>query len=159
MGFSAGGEMAAFMGTTGNMPLFEGPCNACDVKSNVNAVVDLDGTLSFVHPESGESDESKHPSAGAYWFGYTKSENPELWKAASPLNYVGGETPPTLFINSSVARMHAGRNDYIKILNEYHIYSEVHSFDTAPHSFPMFHPWFEPTIKYTDEFLQRVFSK
>jgi acetyl esterase/lipase len=109
-GFSAGGELAAFIGTTGNMPLFEGTdCNAA-IPTNVDAVVDIDGTLSFVHPDGREGDDSQHTSAATYWFGYPKKGNEVLWQAASPLSYVSGQTPPTLFINSSVhGCMQAGR--------------------------------------------------
>ena len=158
-GFSAGGELAAFMATTGNMPLFEGmECNR-GLSTHVNALIDIDGTLSFVHPESGESaDTIGRTSAGTYWFGYTKKENPGVWLVASPLTYISSSTPPTLFLNSSVARMHAGRDDYIKMSNQYNIYSEVHSFDDAPHSFPLFYPWFDPMLKYIDGFLKKVFN-
>lgn len=159
LGFSAGGELAAFMGTTGNMPLFEGTnCNS-GFKSDVNAVVDIDGTLSFVHPDGGEGDDSRGTSAATYWFGYSKIEKPKLWEAASPLSYVSALTPPTLFINSAVSRMHAGREDYIKVLNEYNIYSEAHTFEGAPHSFCLFDPWFDPTVKFIDDFLIKTFKK
>lgn len=158
LGFSAGGEIAAFMGTTGNMPLFEGTnCNT-DMQSHVNAVVDIDGTLSFVHPDGREGDDSKRISAGTHWFGYSKKENPELWEAASPLSYVSAKTSPTLFINSSVPWMHAGREDYIKVLTENQIYSEVHTFEGSPHSFCLFDPWFDPTVKYIDGFLKIIFN-
>ena len=158
LGFSAGGQLAALLGVTVGDEKFEG--DECNVKSSssVNAIVDLDGTLSFVHPESGEGDDSKKTSAATYWFGYSKKENPKLWEEASPLTYVGKNTPPTIFINSSVERMHAGRNDFIKVLNENKIYSEVKTFSDAPHSFPLFDPWFEPTVKYIDEFLKKVFE-
>lgn len=157
LGFSAGGELSAFMGTTGDMPLFEGS-DFTIVSSKVNAVVDIDGTLSFIHPDASEGDDSKRISAATYWFGYPKKDNIKLWEAASPLSYVSSTTPPTLFLNSAVAPMHAGREDYIKILNEHHIYSEVHEFEGAPHSFCLFDPWFEPTVKYIDDFLTKVFS-
>ena len=159
LGFSAGGELAAFMGTTGNMPLFEGAVIRSDSNSQVNAVIDIDGTLSFVHPESSEGDDSKNISAGTYWFGYSRKENLKLWETASPLSYANDKTPPTLFINSSIARMHAGRDDYRKILTENGIYSEVHEFENSPHSFCLFNPWFEPTIQYIDNFLTHIFKK
>jgi pectinesterase len=157
LGFSAGGELAAFLGVTIGDPKFEG--NECDLKSSsaVQAIVDLDGTLSFVHSESGEGDDSKKTSSATYWFGYSKKENSKLWEEASPLTYVSQNTPPTLFINSSVERMHAGRTDFLKVLDENNIYSEVKTFPNAPHSFPLFDPWFEPTVKYVDEFLKKVF--
>jgi acetyl esterase/lipase len=158
LGFSAGGELAAFLGVTSGNPKFEG--TECNLKTSslVNAIVDLDGTLSFVHPESGEGDDTKRTSAATYWFGYSKKDNPKLWEEASPLTYVSQHTPPTLFINSSVDRMHAGRTDFLKVLDENHIYSEVKTFSDAPHSFPLFDPWFEPTVKFIDQFLKKVFA-
>lgn len=158
-GFSAGGELAAFLGVTGGMPLFEGTNTASSINTKVNAVVDMDGILSFVHAESGEGDDSKRISAATYWFGYSKKEQPKLWEAASSLSYTGSQTPPTLFINSGVERMHAGRTDYISLLNQYHIYSEIHTFAGAPHSFPLFEPWFEPMVNEIDGFLKKVFGK
>ncbi|WP_121357641.1 alpha/beta hydrolase fold domain-containing protein [Flavisolibacter nicotianae] len=159
LGFSAGGELAAFLGTTANMPAYEKTTCGLTASTTVNAVVDLDGTLSFVHPESGEGDDTKKISAATYWFGYSKKENPLLWAEASPLTHVSSLTPPTLFINSGVERMHAGRNDYRKALRAWNIYTDVKTFADAPHSFPQFAPWFEPTVRYTDEFLQHVFSQ
>ena len=159
LGFSAGGELAAFMGATQGIPGFEGSGCHSNYTSNVQAVVDIDGTLSFVHPESGEGDDSKRISAATHWFGYSKKDNPKLWQEASPLTYAGKNTAPTLFINSSVDRMHAGRDDYIKILSSHHIYTEVKSFENSPHSFCLFDPWFEPTLKYIDEFLKKIFTK
>ena len=157
-GFSAGGELAAFTGTTANMPLFEGlNCNR-QMLSQVSAIVDIDGTLSFVHPESGEGDDSKKTSAATHWFGYSKKNNFQLWQAASPLSYVNNNTPPTLFINSAVTKMHAGRDDFIKILNENNVYSEVHTFEGAPHSFCLFKPWFQTTVNYIDDFLKKIFK-
>ncbi len=157
-GHSAGGELAAMMGATNGIASFEGPGCDLNFSSNINAVIDIDGLLAFIHPESGEGDDSKRISAATNWFGYSKTENPELWKQGSPLTHAGPHTPPTLFINSNVARMHAGREDYIKILDEFKIYTEVRAFD-APHSFVLFEPWFAPTVKYIDDFLKKVFNK
>jgi pectinesterase len=84
MGFSAGGEMAALMGTTGGMPLFEGETSDTTFTSKVNAVVDIDGTLSFVHPDGREGDDSKRISAATHWFGYSKNEQPQLWEGRFP---------------------------------------------------------------------------
>jgi len=158
LGFSAGGELAAFVGATSNDRKYEDAnCNA-GYSSNVQAVVDIDGTLSFVHRESGEGDDSRSISAGTYWFGYAKNENPALWLDASPLTHVNKNTAPFLFINSSLDRMHAGRDDFRKVLDEKKIYSEVHTFDKSPHSFCLFDPWFDPTVNYIVGFLDKVFK-
>ena len=157
-GHSAGGELAAFIGATNGMKQFEGEGCTKDVSGKVNAVIDLDGTLAFIHPESGEGDDSKRISAATYWFGYSKTENPELWKQAAPLSHVGKQTPPTQFINSGVARMHAGREDFVAVLKQYKIYSETRTLEGSPHSFLLFNPWFDTTVVYIDKFLRNIFS-
>lgn len=158
VGFSAGGQLSALMGTTGDNPQFEGTSGNFGHSTKVNAIVDIDGILAFIHPESGEGDDSKSTSAATYWFGYSKTENSELWDEGSALTHVNDKTPPTLFLNSSVDRMHAGREDYLKILEQYKTYSEVHTFPNAPHSFCLFEPWFTPTVKYIDDFLKKIFK-
>jgi acetyl esterase/lipase len=158
LGFSAGGELAAFLGSTNQNPKFEGAGGDLHYSSNVNNLVDIDGILSFIHPESGEGDDSKSTSAATYWFGYGKKDKPELWQEASSLNYAGKTTPPFCFINSAVDRMHAGRTDFIKILDDNHTYSEVHSFPNSPHTFCLYEPWFTPTVKIIDEFLKNVYK-
>lgn len=158
LGFSAGGQLAALLGATGNLPALEGTgCNQGQ-STAVQAVVDVDGLLAFDHPESGEGDDSKSTSAATYWFGGPKAQTLALWHEASALTYVNRQTAPILFINSSVDRMHAGRDDLRKQLATRGIYSEVHTFPEAPHIFCLLHPWFDPTMTYTIHFLNTVFS-
>lgn len=158
-GHSSGGELAAFMGATNGKKEFEGNGDYNAFSSRADAVIDLDGTLAFIHPESGEGDDSKKTSAATYWLGWPKTENPELWKQAAPLTHVGKHSVPFLFINSSMARMHAGRNDFIAVLNKHKIYSEIKTLEGAPHSFLLFHPWFDTTVVYMQQFIEQVFSK
>ncbi|TGE04287.1 alpha/beta hydrolase [Hymenobacter fodinae] len=154
-GFSAGGQLAALIGTTNGNPLYETGCYPTH-SSSVQAIVDVDGILAFIHPESGEGDDRKNTSAATYWFGSPKTVHPELWQQASALTHVSAQTPPILFINSGVDRMHAGRDDLRRQLTQFGIYSEVHQFPEAPHPFPLFNPWFAPTLQYTVEFLDKV---
>jgi len=158
LGFSAGGELAAFVGTTNSNVKYEGTGAHQNFSSKVQAVIDIDGTLAFIHPESGEGDDSRSISAATYWFGYSKSQKPELWIEAAPLTHVGKQTPPFLFINSSVERMHAGRSDFIAKLDEFGIYSEIISFNDAPHTFMFFDPWFIPTLTSVNNFLRKTFK-
>lgn len=158
LGFSAGGELAAFLGNTNGKGEYDSLCDP-STSSSVNAIIDIDGTLSFVHTESGEGDDSKKISAATAWFGVPKKDNLQLWEEASPLSHAGPNTVPTLFINSSVERMHAGCEDYISILKKHSIYTEVHEFPDSPHSFILFHPWIDPAIKYMDDFLKKIFHK
>jgi hypothetical protein len=63
-----------------------------------------------------------------------------------------------MFINSSIPRFHAGRNDMIKKLDQYGIYSEVQEFPDTPHPFWFFQPWFNPMMDFTITFLNKVFN-
>jgi acetyl esterase/lipase len=159
-GCSSGGELAAFLGTTGGLKRFDGSLGNLKYSSRVQAVVDVDGILDFTDPaESGKDADPKKPSAGKYWFGASYKEKPELWKEASPINYVDAKTPPILFVNSSLERYHAGRDQAIEKLNKLKIYSEVHTIPDTPHPFWLFHPWFDETFTYILKFLNKTLKE
>lgn len=152
LGCSAGGQMAALIGTTNNHPLFEDKNFRSKSSSKVHAIIDVDGVLAFKHPESTEGD------VAAFWLGGKSNETPENWKNASALTHTDKSTPPVLYICSSIPRFHAGRDDMIQILNTYKIYNEVHTIPDSPHSFWFYDPWFTQTISYSVQFLNKVFK-
>lgn len=156
-GFSAGGQLASLVGCTGDMPAFENYDTKNGISTRVQGIMDIDGTLSFFSEESSEKKYPEKIMASSYWMGYTYAENPILFKSASPLSYAA-YSPPILFLNSSVTRMHAGREDYIKILDKRNVYSEVHEFENSPHAFCLFEPWFTPMVNYMDAFLIKIFQ-
>ena len=152
LGCSSGGQMAALIGTTNGNSAFEDDQNKSKSSSKVNAIINIDGVLAFKHPESSEGE------MAAFWLQGTSAENPENWKNASALTHTDKNTPPILFINSSVTRFHAGRDDMIAILNQNHIYNEVHTIKDTPHSFWFFQPWFDETVLYTTQLLDKIFK-
>ena len=152
LGCSSGGQMAALIGTTNEDSTFDDAQNKAKASSKVNAIINIDGVLAFKHPESSEGD------MAAFWLKGNSAEVPENWKNASALTHTDKNTPPILFINSSIPRFHAGRDDMIAILNQNNIYNEVHTIKDAPHSFWFFNPWFDETIRYTTQFLDKIFK-
>jgi acetyl esterase/lipase len=151
LGCSSGGQMAALIGTTNNNLEFESS-SGINENASVQAIIDLDGILAFKHPESEEG------KVASLWLGGSFEEKSEIWNQASALNHVSASTPPILFINSDSSRFHAGRTDMISKLNVYPIYSEVKNISNSPHSFWFFNPWFQPMLKYTVEFLDKIFK-
>lgn len=141
VGCSSGGQLAALIGTTHTI-----------TGTAVQAIVDMDGILAFKHPESEEG------KAASLWLGGDYESKPEIWKEASALTHVNSKTPPILFINSDKPRFHAGRDDMIAILNQFLIYNEVKTIPNAPHSFWFYEPWFNTTIDYSVQFLDKVFK-
>lgn len=153
LGTSAGGQLAALIGTTNGMEKLEGVGENSAWSSAVQAIVDIDGVLAFKHPESEEG------SMAAQWLGGTFEEAPENWKEASALTHAGENTPPVLFISSSFPRFHAGKGDMIEILERHGIYHESYAIPDSPHSFWLMHPWFSQTLQYTVAFLDRVLKQ
>jgi pectinesterase len=157
LGCSAGGQLAALLGTTNGDRRFEGSGGNAERSSAVQAIIDIDGILDFTDPaESGKDTIPEKPSAGSYWFGGPLKEKRELWVEASPLVHVNVKTAPIVFINSSLDRFHAGRDAMIEKLNALGIYSEVHTIPDTPHPFWFFHPWFEPTCDFALAFLKKT---
>ena len=141
VGCSSGGQLAALIGTTNTIP-----------GTAVQGIIDMDGILAFKHPESEEG------KVASLWLGGDYESKPEIWKEASALTHVNSKTPPILFINSDKPRFHAGRDHMIAILNQYAIYNEVKTIPNAPHSFWFYEPWFNTTIDYSVQFLDKVFK-
>jgi len=152
LGCSSGGQMAALIGTTNGKSDFEDTKTNSKFSSKVNAIVDVDGILAFKHPESIEG------TVAGLWLGGSYEEKPMVWQQASPLNNTDSNTPPILFINSSIPRFHAGRDDMITILNKYGTYNEIQTIQNSPHSFWFLNPWFDETINYTTQFLNKIFK-
>jgi pectinesterase len=148
-GCSAGGQLASLVGTRNR-------------ENRFRAVINIDGISTFIYPETVERAEKarergeKEP-VDALWLGGSYSENPEHWKAASPLLHIHRRSAPVCFINSSIPRFHNGRDEHIRRLDSLGIYSEVHTFDDTPHTFWHFHPWQLSTIRLMSGFLHKIF--
>lgn len=139
LGCSSGAQMATLVGEKH--------------PKKIKAIINIDGILAFHHPESQEGKYAE------LWLGGNYNQIPKIWEDASPLYHVSKNSPPILFINSQFDRFHAGRDDMITELNAYGIYSEIKKIENSPHSFWLFGPWFQPTIKYTTDFLNQTLNK
>lgn len=138
LGESAGAQIATLVGVRSG--------------TQIRAIVNVDGIVSFIHPEAEES------TYAAYWLGGDRTVNLKNWTKASPLEYVDKKTAPTLFINSSQPRFHAGRDDMMNKLKSFNTYTEVHEIKGTPHSFWSAEPWFTETLNVTVRFLNKVFK-
>ncbi len=151
-GCSSGAQLASFLGTTNGMEKFEGAEGYADHSSEVQAVLNIDGIVSFAHPEA-----SAEGEMAGQWLGGLRDVNWSTWKEASPLEHANAQTPPFLFVNCIIPRFHAGRDDLFKIMDKAGTYHETHTIPNSTHSFWVVHPWFEETLKYSVGFLRKVF--
>lgn len=147
-GYSAGGQMAALLGSVQDE-------NTYGKGIKLAGVIDIDGILAFIHPESGEGDDSKRTSAATYYFGFNKVEGEAVWKEASALSHVTKDDPPVLFLNSGVERMHAGRTDFVAKMSAYGLYAEYFTFEKSPHTFVLMNHWFSQVVDRMDRFMRK----
>ena len=143
-GGSAGGQIAALAGMTSS--------------GAVHAVVNIDGLSDFTSAEAlrHEDDPAKNPSAAGAWLGGRYAEKRRLWQEASPINHVGKDSPPVLFIVSGVPRFSVGREAMSAKLKQHGVSAETVALSDTPHSFWMFDPWVTPTVNAMTDFLGRV---
>lgn len=153
-GGSAGGQIAALVGTTNGDARFDDA--APDAGSSaVQAIVNIDGLSDFTSEEARryEDDPAKQPSAAGAWFGGRYAERSAVWHDASPLFHASAATPPLLFIGSAQPRFSLGREAMVERLNALGVPNRVVLLQATPHSFWMFDPWLDPTVDATVAFL------
>jgi pectinesterase len=153
LGCSAGGQMAALIGTTNNISAFEDEESIYNESTAVQAIVDVDGVIAFIHPNSSEG------TMASEWLGGNSSEIKETWIQASALTHTNKNTPPILFIGSKYPRFLAGNEEMRQLLNQYSIYNQIEILNESPHSFWLFHPWFHKTTAYIINFLNKTLKE
>lgn len=159
MGSSAGGQLASLVGVCSQTTKFNDSTIYNKHSTKINSIIDIDGVIAFIHPLSEEGGKPGKPGAAEKWFGVHFKDDPTKWVEASAITYVDKNTPPALFIASSIPRFNAGREDMVEKMNTLGIYNEKFVFDDAPHSFWLFNPWFTPTLSIIIKFLGQINSK
>lgn len=156
VGASSGGHLVALLGATNGMQGFEGDGGNPRESSAVQAVVDIDGTATFVDPGNIEKEKKGPLDTNTRLIGATYDERPEVWREASPITHVHKGSAPTLFINSSAYRPFQQREEMQAKLIALGINSEMVVIPDTPHPFWLFRPWFDQTIQHVEEFLKQT---
>ena len=129
------------------------------VLNMVESVVDIDGPVTFIDPGNIEKEKKGPYDTNTRLIGGTFEEKPDVWREASPITHVNSKSAPVLFINSSSYRPFQQREEMRDKLNALGIVSEIVVIPDTPHPFWLFHPWFDSTVEYVDEFLQRTMKR
>ncbi len=104
IGSSAGGHLAAMLGTSGAIASLEGDLGAHGKRSSkVRCVVDQFGPsdLLSMNDAPGQMDHNAPDSPESQLIGGTLQEHKEKARAASPISYVSPEDPPFLILHGT----------------------------------------------------------
>lgn len=156
-GCSAGGQLALLVGLTNGIEAKEGNHGNDGFSSEIQAIIDIDGVVDFMAPESLNLNR-KPNSPDIEWLGGSFYEKPEIWKDASSIFWANEKSPPIMFLNSGFSRFTAGQNELIGMMNHWGIYTEVHKFDEKIHPFWLYHPWVNSVVNYMDNFLMKTLN-
>jgi len=157
-GGSAGGTLAAMLGASNGDPCFDEAPAADGVSGDVQAVINIDGTVTFLDNALIAQSEGEPSPYWEYLHG-PYNANRETWVAASPLLRVTRASAPTLFINSSATRpILCGREEMAERLKILGVESRLVRIPDTPHPFWLVHPWFEQVLRESDRFLRERFG-
>ncbi|AUS04330.1 alpha/beta hydrolase [Pseudotamlana carrageenivorans] len=151
LGADSGGLLATLAGTTSHLKVFS---TDDDISEKVQAVINIDGIVSLVHRNAPTEN-----SMASIWLNGSRDKNEKSWMEASPLQYVGEQTPPVLFINGPNPEIHAGKSDMTTLLKIFQTYTETRTIPNAPPAFWLMDPWFDMTLDYSVNFLNKVFGR
>ncbi len=149
-GGSAGGYLAAMLGTTPHIAEFEGSGGNPGFSSRVQAVAAFAGLFDFPALRSDFFIED--------FLGASYEENPELWAKASPSTYVGPESAPFLFLHGTDDRAvpYQQSVDMMNALKAAGVSAEIFPAAGAGHPFYFSDPWFQRTLEAMEEFFVRI---
>jgi len=105
-GPSAGGHLAALLGTSGGVKELEGTGGNPDVSSRVQAVIDWFGPTDFLKMGKNRMDHDSADSPESLLVGGPIQENREKAARANPVTYVTADDPPFLI-------MHGDKDDLV----------------------------------------------
>lgn len=154
-GASAGGQIAALVGLTGELDKFEGDQGNEGYSTSIQAIVDMDGVIDFMAPWSLKNDR-KPDSYDVRWLEGDFYTRPDRWKEASPIFWASEDMPPMLFLTSPHPRFTAGMNELTAMMDQWGIYYERHTFNVKYHAFWLVQPWHNEAMFYMKNFLDRT---
>ncbi len=156
IGASAGGQLASLVGSSNGHDSLLLPAKNINVPQ-VACVVDIDGVLAFIHPDSDEGhDKPGKVSCATRWLGKAAAEDSTLWARASAISHVGDWSASRfLFINSSQKRFSAGQAEVVAHLKSLGKTAVEFKTEGTPHTFWLFDPWAENVTSLIASFLRK----
>lgn len=151
-GGSAGGHLAALLGTTSHRKDLEGPGGHAKFASRVRAVAAFNPAVDLV--SFGKQTRANLDNSIAAFLGKTYVESPTLWELATPITHVSARSAAFLFLhgNADTTVPMQQSLDMQARLKAAGVVAEFFPAEGAAHGFFNRPPWFEPTLQRMAEF-------
>jgi acetyl esterase/lipase len=158
-GGSAGGHLVGLLGTTADLPEYDGGLGITGVSSRISAVAAFNPAVDLV--EFGKGLPGDADNSVVQFLGVTYKDNPQLWKDASPTYHVTSKSVPFLFLHGDADTTvpYHQSVDMMQKLKAAGIRAEIFTAPGAKHAFFNAPPWYEPTLKRMEEFFDHVLKK
>jgi acetyl esterase/lipase len=161
MGTSAGAHLALMVAYTATEPALEPPAPYPTVSNRVRAVVDLYGitnllTRQLTLPDGTPTAKPADSHAPAV-FGGKRTEKPEVWRIASPVNHVTADSPPT-FIAQGLADATVDYVQSVELANTLRAKRVPHELLLLEGVEHMFHLDRSPTVALPPHFQPALFA-
>jgi pectinesterase len=152
-GGSAGGQLAALLGTTADDPKYEGNLGNPKQSTRVKAVVAFNPVLDM--PALARNDSTS--KIVIRYLGATYAEKPDVWAEASPIDHVSNRAADFLFLHGDAdTTVPIAQSEAMAAkLQKLGIHAEIFTAPGAKHAFFNRPPWFEPTLTRMEEFLEK----
>lgn len=160
-GGSAGGHLAALLGTTNGISALEGNGGNAGFSSRVQAVVAFNGIYDFVSLVEKSPSRILVERSVPKFLGGPLQEVPEVYVEASPVAHVSSNDPPFLLLHGTAdtTSPYSQALEMQKALERAGVKVELYSAKGANHGFFNSPPYYKPTLKRMEEFLRSVFGK
>ncbi len=160
-GGSAGGHLAAMLGTTGDVRSLEGDGGNARFSSRVQAVVAFNGVFDFVSLWSRTKQPQAVRDAVLPFLGGALDQIPEVWLEASPVAHAGIGCPPFLLLHGTADKTAPYQQslEMQKALQDVGVRAELYAAQGADHGFFNRPPYFEPTLLRMEQFLRSIFNR
>lgn len=125
--------------------------DAAGIPRQIKALVDIYGPVDLTSPQA-----KKHHLVSDF-LGYTFDENPEIYREASPVNYLKSSAPVTLILHGTSDKLvPAGQSELLRSkLSQLGVPVEYHRFPLWPHAMDMSVRANRFTTKMMEEFFER----
>lgn len=148
IGHSAGGHLAALLGTSGEISCFEGSGGDPEFSSSVQAVVAMGAQTDLMSKRTQEI--SREAGRGLIWrqfLGGSQDDRTAIYHAASPLEHLDRHDPPFLLITGENDDLSTRGERFRNRLSELQISSGLSIIPQAPHNFMARQDWFDKMIE------------